>query len=161
MQLDDDLCCHVPAAATAGRGGYGVIVFSGYGEGVCRIACDLPYRLDGHQPIDGADSPEEDPGLLAQVMQTAEALKSLITKGGTAGQVFTKLSDADGDVGWADPQAADELPFLVGGGLHFDPESRALSVDVADSAEQDNTRPITSAAADTIVGNIEVLLSLI
>ena len=36
-----------------------------------------------------------------------------------------------------------------------------LSVDTADDVEQDNTRPITSAAVHTTVGNIEILLSTI
>ncbi len=48
----------------------------------------------------------------------------------------------------------------VGDNLTIDDEGR-LSVDTADTAEQDNTRPITSAAVHTVVGNIEVLLETI
>lgn len=44
-------------------------------------------------------------------------------------------------------------------GLLLDEETNTLSVDVANDAEKDNTRPISSAAVDTIVGNISVLLS--
>lgn len=40
-------------------------------------------------------------------------------------------------------------------------ENGILSVDIADVAEADNTRPITSAAVNTIVGNIDALLSII
>lgn len=40
-------------------------------------------------------------------------------------------------------------------------EDGHLSVDTADTAEGDNTRPITSAAVNTIVGNIEILLETI
>jgi hypothetical protein len=36
-----------------------------------------------------------------------------------------------------------------------------LSVNTADSAEEDNTLPITSAAVATQVGNIEILLKTI
>lgn len=39
--------------------------------------------------------------------------------------------------------------------------SGVLTVDTADDAEQDNTRPITSAAVHTIVGNIDSLLATI
>lgn len=40
-------------------------------------------------------------------------------------------------------------------------EEGVLSVDVADSAEQDNTRPITAGAVYAEIGNINVLLSTI
>ena len=40
-------------------------------------------------------------------------------------------------------------------------EDGHLSVDTADTAAGDNTRPITSAAVNTIVGNIETLLETI
>ena len=40
-------------------------------------------------------------------------------------------------------------------------EDGYLSVDIADTVEGDNTRPITSAAVNTVVGNIEILLETI
>lgn len=40
-------------------------------------------------------------------------------------------------------------------------ENGVLSVDVANVAEEDNTKPITSAAVNTLVGNIDALLSTI
>lgn len=40
-------------------------------------------------------------------------------------------------------------------------EEGVLSVDTANDAEQDNTRPITAAAVYTEIGNIDVLLSTI
>ena len=48
----------------------------------------------------------------------------------------------------------------VGRNLTID-NSGVLSVDTADAAQQDNTRPITSAAVYTQIGNIEALLALI
>ena len=48
----------------------------------------------------------------------------------------------------------------VGQNLKMD-ASGVLSVDTADIAQQDNTRPITSAAVYTQIGNIEALLALI
>lgn len=47
----------------------------------------------------------------------------------------------------------------LGSGLKID--SGVLSVDVATKAEEDNTKPITSAAVNTLVGNIDALLSTI
>lgn len=46
----------------------------------------------------------------------------------------------------------------VGDGLKLDPVTKKLSVDTADDAEKDNTKPITSAAVFTEIGNIDALL---
>ena len=53
-----------------------------------------------------------------------------------------------------------DVPFKVDDTLVWS-EDGVLSVNTADAVEKDNTRPITSAAVHTTVGNIEVLLSLI
>lgn len=47
----------------------------------------------------------------------------------------------------------------LGSGLKI--QEGVLSVDVATKAEEDNTKPITSAAVSTLVGNIDALLSTI
>lgn len=47
----------------------------------------------------------------------------------------------------------------VGDGLKW--EGQKLTVDTADKAQQDNTKPITSAAVYTEIGNIEALLAAI
>lgn len=49
--------------------------------------------------------------------------------------------------------------WQIGSGLRLD--GNVLSVDTADRVEQDNTRPITSAAVYTCTGNIEALLAQI
>lgn len=49
---------------------------------------------------------------------------------------------------------------IVGDNLTVDENGR-ISVDTADAPEEDNTRPITSAAVQTSIGNIEVLLGTI
>ena len=49
--------------------------------------------------------------------------------------------------------------FRIGNGLKF--ESNVLSVDTADSVEKDNTKPVTSAAVYTEIGNIEALLAIL
>lgn len=49
--------------------------------------------------------------------------------------------------------------YKIGDGLKLDKFSMTLSVDTVDRVEQDNTRPVTSAAVYTEVGNIEALLA--
>lgn len=57
------------------------------------------------------------------------------------------------------------VDFEAGAGLLFvdDPESnkQILKVDTADDAEEDNTRPITSAAVYAEIGNIDAILRTI
>lgn len=67
-------------------------------------------------------------------------------------------SAAGGDV----PIATDKIlgKIRVGENLKITPEG-ILSVDTAQAVEQDNTKPITSAAVHMEIGNIELLLSQI
>lgn len=51
--------------------------------------------------------------------------------------------------------------YNIGSGLKLDEATNTLSVDVAHDAEKDNTRPITSAAVYTEIGNIDALLKTI
>lgn len=51
--------------------------------------------------------------------------------------------------------------YNIGPGLKLDAETNTLSVDTADAVEKDNTRPVTSAAVYTEVGNINALLATI
>ncbi len=48
----------------------------------------------------------------------------------------------------------------VGSNLKID-EHGVLSVDTTDQVEQDNTKPVTSAAVYVQLGNVEALLSII
>ena len=50
--------------------------------------------------------------------------------------------------------------FSLGHALMWDSQGR-LAVQVADTAEADNTLPITAAAVHTELGNIEILLQTI
>lgn len=75
------------------------------------------------------------------------SLSPVLPDGGTAGQLLGKTSSTDYDTGWL--TLGDNL--AISGGI--------LDVVTADAAEEDNTRPITSAAVHTEVGNIEVLLA--
>lgn len=51
--------------------------------------------------------------------------------------------------------------YTIGDGLKLDAATNTLSVDTAEAVEQDNTKPVTSAAVYTEVGNINALLATI
>lgn len=51
--------------------------------------------------------------------------------------------------------------YNIGSGLKLDAETNTLSVDTAETVEKDNTKPVTSAAVYTEVGNINALLATI
>ena len=51
--------------------------------------------------------------------------------------------------------------YTIGDGLKLDPDTNTLSVDTAEKVEKDNTKPVTSAAVYTEVGNINALLATI
>ena len=65
------------------------------------------------------------------------------------------------DIGVHTPATKNTLGLvIVGDNLNITKEG-VLSVDVTTEVEPDNTQPITSAAVNTLVGNINSLLSLI
>lgn len=51
--------------------------------------------------------------------------------------------------------------YNIGSGLKLDAKTNTLSVDTAVAVEKDNTKPVTSAAVYTEVGNINALLATI
>ena len=51
--------------------------------------------------------------------------------------------------------------YTIGPGLKLDAATNTLSVDTAEAVEKDNTKPVTSAAVYTEVGNINALLATI
>ena len=67
-----------------------------------------------------------------------------------------------GEIGHDVPLATTDVAGIVKVGSNLTiAEDGLLSVDVASEVDEDNTKPITSAAVFTEVGNINVLLSLI
>ena len=71
------------------------------------------------------------------------------------GQIMEKLNALDG----ATHATTEKFGLIkVGENLKIT-EDGVLSVDTADAVEQDNTKPITSAAVHVEIGNIEVLLA--
>ncbi len=65
-------------------------------------------------------------------------------------------TDQHGGGGSGDPEPGG---YIIGDGLKL--EGRRLSVDTATTVDEDNTKPITSAAVFTEIGNINALLETI
>ena len=117
---------------------------------------------DGQDGAPGADGQDGAPGAKGDPGEGVPA-------GGTTGQVMKKKSNADYDTEWADESGGSGgatwltlpgKPFAtIGDNLKV--VGGALTVDTADAVEEDNTKPVTSAAVFVEVGNIEALLATI
>lgn len=118
-------------------------------------------------PSEAPPEPWED--WVEDVLTAKQSVDSFLEtlSGGTTGQVWTK----DGDTAhWANPSGsgggASSWNDLTGKpfstiGENLKVVGGALTVDTAGAVQQDNTKPITSAAVYTEVGNINALLALI
>ena len=114
---------------------------------------------------DGVDRAETAADSAEESAERAETAADAIPPGGTMGQVLKKLSDANYDTAWADESGGGGGGLPSGGQVgDILTKTSALGagwVTPASSAEQDNTRPITSAAVYTEIGNINALLTTI
>lgn len=70
------------------------------------------------------------------------------------------LGIEDGITTWV-PQTGGGGGYRIGHGLLLDRETNTLSVNAVSDFEGDNTLPITAAAVQDTVGNIEILLGTI
>ena len=107
MLMNADGNITVPSEATL-KSGSGKIVFSGVSNGVQRISCDLEYFVVAHSAINGVQSGGTAPSWFEQ------AVTRFMPSGGTAGQVLTKLTDADFEAEWQDSKGGAGLAPLVG-----------------------------------------------
>lgn len=73
--------------------------------------------------------------------------------------VLDKFAETDGKPTYDGKALGGAGGYAIGDGLKV--ENGKLSVDTATAAEQDNTKPITSGAVYTAVGNINALLATI
>lgn len=91
-------------------------------------------------------------------LTTGFASGASLPEGGSAGQVLVKTEDG---AAWQDVKldyATAEKAGVVRVGANLLVEGGVLRVDTAENVEQDNTRPVTSAAVHTQLGNVEALL---
>ena len=105
--MDTDGNVVVPSEATA-KSGSGRIVFTGVSNGIQRISCDLEYFVVAHSAINGVQSGGTAPSWFEQ------AVTRFVPAGGTAGQVLTKLTDADFNAEWQDSKGGAGLEPLIG-----------------------------------------------
>lgn len=103
-----------------------------------------------------ADNAEEstDESLLSIPVATAETVGGITAEPKTQAQTMPVGIDPETGRLFTQPGAGG---YEIGNGLKV--VEGKLTVDTADAVEQDNTRPVTSAAVYTEVGNIEVLLA--
>ena len=108
MLMSADGSITVPSEATA-KSGSGRIVFTGVSNGIQRISCDLDYFVVAHSAINGVQSGGTAPSWFEQ------AVTRFMPAGGAAGQVLTKLTDADFEAEWQDCQGgADGITPTIG-----------------------------------------------
>ena len=121
-----------------------------------QIQVFIPESLSGD-----AQWPEV-PSEFTQVEQTIIAINNNPPKPGING-FWMIYSPETGEYEESDipiPGDGGGFPYQIGNGLKVT-GGDTLEVDAANSVEQDNTLPITSAAVYTTVGNIEILLGTI
>lgn len=99
---------------------------------------------------------------------SAEAGEVTVVHDGQNGATFIPAVSDDGILSWTnDRDLPNPEPVKIGVSfstdetLSLDPETGVLSVNTADKVEADNTLPVTAAAVQTTVGNINVLLATI
>ena len=132
--------------------------------------CELSYRVGsavvksetwrtfvGQSLGDPGDAPPPGQGWLDQTLQAIEEVKRAVPPGGRPGEVLRKRSAADLDTEWGPGGSGSS--YLIGHGLKLD--DNTLSVNAVSDFTGDNTLPITAAAVQEQVGNIEVLLGTI
>lgn len=170
----------VPALVTA-KPGNGCITFEGTDGGKLIASADVLYRVGSNSGTTEGTEPDPEPGAWQQfvdavkgsssfaVQAAKDAAASAASAGTSAGAADRSAQSAKASEESASASAKQALDVLeklgdrgfynIGSGLKVDTSSNTLMVDTADTAEQDNTKPITSAGVYTLAGNIEVLLA--
>ena len=143
MILNSDNICELPMLA---KGNYNIGVGISKADGTLIYTNKATIRLN--ESIKPTSISQVEPlGVFEQIMQRIDTVSSVEVPL----QVNNSLD-----------QYFKENPidrYEIGQGLKL--EGKMLSVDTADIVEQDNTKPITSSAVYTAVGNINALLSTI
>lgn len=163
----DDGLVPVPQEATA-NAGYGTLTIVGVDAGSQRISVDVPYVVQSHAPVDGAQpdpTPDQWQQFVAQVKADADRAEAAAAKLPDPAPADTGKSvvvQSDGNYGLALVQGGGGggTGYNIGHGLKV-VDGTTLEVDTAEKVEQDNTLPVTSAAVYVEVGNIDALLQTI
>lgn len=133
-------------------------------------AAGIPLSITGPTGATGSPGAKGDkgdkgdtgatPNLSIGTVTTLEAGQNATASiGGTAGSPVLNLGIPRGAKG--EPGEGGGGGYKIGDGLKLDTKTNTISVDTAAAVERDNTKPITSAAVYTEVGNINALLETI
>lgn len=165
----------VPSEATAEPTFSGKIVFKGIADDKRVFTVDVPYIVESHSDSDGNTPTPPTPSEIEQITmlaQSAEQKAQSVVDAAERGD-FDGAPGPKGEQGpvgpqgpKGDPGGASSWDAITGKpfatiGENLKVVNGVLSVDTAPNVEQDNTKPITSAAVYTEVGNIAALLASI
>ena len=159
-----------PDTITAGSG---KVEVRGYTPDKCKLSAVTHTLIDASLMNATADPPEsQQPWYVSareaadraeQAAAQAKEVADNLSGGAITGSVRFDVEQSLTDEQKAQARAnigADAIRFATDATLSLSPEG-VLSVNTADKVEADNTLPVTSAAVQTTVGNIEVLLDTI
>jgi len=163
------------ATAQAATMGYaGKIVFAGTADGVLRITTDLLYLCADHADHEGNESTAPTPDMVSQILnRTAEdrtAAEEAAFRAEAAAAhppiiregfwwVWDTTTGAYTNTGTA-ASGGGTTGYQIGYGLKVT-EDNTLMVEAAHDFSGDNTLPITAAAVQNTIGNIQTLLGTI
>ena len=122
----------------------------------------VSLRLEKSNTLWEQDAPEPQPGWIGQLIALNQHPPIPGSEGywliwdTDRGEYVESELAVSGGMGFATPDSAGIIK--VGNNLAIS-EDGVLSVITTDTAQQDNTKPITSAGVYTLAGNIEVLLA--
>lgn len=150
------------------------------GNGKCQLIYQVGKEVVAKSPVyrtlaskslgDGTEPPEGTSEWIMQILQAGHDAMDAAERAEEAAAIFPNPSPQDaGKSIVVSKDGKYELKMVTGGG---DGESYQigsglkvvdgkLTVDVVDAVEKDNTRPVTSGAVFTTVGNIDALLQTI
>lgn len=149
-------------------------VLAGYAENLTIILhffemedATLTYHIFSQSVVGSLEGVSDDSGSTEKEPSEIELLKQKLNdkldKSGHTPNMYLG-TDAEGNVvARAAPSGGGggTTAYIIGEGLKLDETTQTLSVDTATQVQQDNTRPVTSAAVYVTVGNIEALLKTI
>lgn len=151
-----------------------VFLHVGDSDGETRYMVEIPINKRA-KPTDEAPTPKQQ----SEITQTIAALNAAVDKAElaaksienmsvsahsvTGGPTVDKTVSKEGAVNldFGIPSGGSGLPVNYGDGLKYNWSTNTVSVDTASAVQAGNTKPITSAAVYTEVGNIDALLQTI
>lgn len=127
----------------------------------CTENLGFAVGLDEDAEESASPTPEITDGLLADIAELEEKIGGLeLLETGAKDNLVAAINEAASKGGAKSWSELEEKPFAtVGAGLTV--SGTELRVDASNAVEQGNTKPVTSAAVYSVVGNIQALLNTI